>query len=119
MIADCVFYCITKLFHLRGGTSQRLFGFLLWLCGFSSVFVETRKKADLIEDFLLNCDLRAVTIHGDKSQYDRERALLAFRNGDRPILVATDVAARGLDIHNIEHVINCDLPARIEDYVHR
>lgn len=81
--------------------------------------METRKKADLIEGFLLSCDLPAVSIHGDKSQSERESALHRFRNGKRSILVATDVAARGLDIHNIEHVINCDLPARIEDYVHR
>lgn len=87
--------------------------------GLMLVFVETKKKADLIENFLLNSGLAAVSIHGDKSQHDRERALQLFRTGDRPILVATDVAARGLDIHNIEHVINCDLPARIDDYVHR
>lgn len=64
-------------------------------------------------------DLPAVTIHGDKSQMDREKAFRLFRSGERSILVATDVAARGLDIHNIEHVINCDLPSKIEDYVHR
>ena len=87
--------------------------------GLMLVFVETKKKADLIENFLIQVGLDAVAIHGDKTQYDRERALSLFRTGEKPILVATDVAARGLDIHNIEHVVNCDLPSRIDDYVHR
>lgn len=87
--------------------------------GLMLVFVETKKKADLIEKFLIEFGLAAVAIHGDKTQHDREKALNSFRTGKKPILVATDVAARGLDIHNIEHVVNCDLPSRIDDYVHR
>jgi len=83
------------------------------------VFVETKRRADMIELFLQNKDVPAVSIHGDKSQREREEALKLFRNGKCPVLVATDLAARGLDIQNIKHVINCDLPGNVDDYVHR
>lgn len=83
------------------------------------VFVETKKGADLLEDFLCRQGLIATSIHGDRSQQERERALATFRSGKTPILVATDVAARGLDIPNVTHVINFDLPNDIDDYVHR
>eukprot|EP01055_Gregarina_sp_Pseudo9_P004680 Gregarina_sp_Pseudo_9__4679@NODE_486_length_2721_cov_25_269948_g458_i0_p1_GENE_NODE_486_length_2721_cov_25_269948_g458_i0NODE_486_length_2721_cov_25_269948_g458_i0_p1_ORF_typecomplete_len704_score99_98DEAD/PF00270_29/1_7e54DEAD/PF00270_29/5_4Helicase_C/PF00271_31/1_7e03Helicase_C/PF00271_31/1_5e32ResIII/PF04851_15/1_9e11ERCC3_RAD25_C/PF16203_5/1e09CMS1/PF14617_6/8_7e06UTP25/PF06862_12/8_1e02UTP25/PF06862_12/0_00079T4SSDNA_transf/PF02534_14/0_17_NODE_486_length_2721_cov_25_269948_g458_i01542265 len=83
------------------------------------VFVETKKKADVIEDYLCHQGLSATSIHGDRSQIERTRALELFKNGQCPILVATDVAARGLDIHSITWVINLDLPHNIEDYVHR
>jgi hypothetical protein len=59
------------------------------------------------------------SIHGDRTQRDREDALKSFKAGRTPILVATDVASRGLDINNVTHVINYDLPTNIEDYVHR
>jgi ERCC4-related helicase len=59
------------------------------------------------------------SIHGDRTQRDREDALKSFKSGRTPILVATDVASRGLDINNVTHVINYDLPTNIEDYVHR
>jgi superfamily II DNA/RNA helicase len=59
------------------------------------------------------------SIHGDRSQREREDALKSFKAGRTPILVATDVASRGLDINNVTHVINYDLPNNIEDYVHR
>jgi superfamily II DNA/RNA helicase len=61
----------------------------------------------------------AVAIHGNKSQSQREKALRIFKNGDVRILVATDVAARGLDIPNVSHVINFDAPKQYDDYVHR
>lgn len=83
------------------------------------VFVDTKKRADNVERFLIKNDFEAVAIHGDKSQQERERALKVFRSGRSPILVATDVAARGLDISNVSHVINCDLPSKLDDYVHR
>ncbi|XP_041352656.1 ATP-dependent RNA helicase DDX3X-like isoform X3 [Gigantopelta aegis] len=82
-------------------------------------FVETKKGADALEDFLLKEGFPATSIHGDRSQREREDALRIFRNGERPILVATAVAARGLDIPNVRHVINFDLPSDIEEYVHR
>ncbi|XP_955172.1 DEAD-box family (RNA) helicase, putative [Theileria annulata] len=89
------------------------------LGGLVLIFVETKKRADLIEGYLLSENFKAVNIHGDRSQEDREKALSLFKAGVRPIMVATDVAARGLDISNITHVINCDLPTNIDDYVHR
>ena len=87
--------------------------------GLVIVFVETKKKADMIEDYLLNETFPAISIHGDRTQEEREDALRHFKSGHRPILVATDVAARGLDISNVKHVINYDLPSNIDDYVHR
>ena len=58
-------------------------------------------------------------IHGDRSQSDRETALHSFKTGRTPLLVATAVAARGLDIPHVKHVINFDIPSDIEEYVHR
>ncbi|KAM9803178.1 DEAD-box helicase 3 X-linked a isoform X2 [Syngnathus typhle] len=83
------------------------------------VFVETKKGADALEDFLYHEGYACTSIHGDRSQRDREEALHQFRSGRCPILVATAVAARGLDISNVKHVINFDLPSDIEEYVHR
>ncbi|XP_061826773.1 DEAD-box helicase 3 X-linked a isoform X2 [Nerophis lumbriciformis] len=83
------------------------------------VFVETKKGADALEDFLYREGYKCTSIHGDRSQRDREEALHQFRSGRCPILVATAVAARGLDISNVKHVINFDLPSDIEEYVHR
>lgn len=60
-----------------------------------------------------------VALHGDKSQFERDRALLDFKRGDAPILVCTDVAARGLDVKDVQVVINFDFPVQCEDYVHR
>uniref|UniRef100_A0A672SFD8 RNA helicase n=1 Tax=Sinocyclocheilus grahami TaxID=75366 RepID=A0A672SFD8_SINGR len=83
------------------------------------VFVETKKGADSLEDFLYREGYACTSIHGDRSQRDREEALHQFRSGRCPIMVATAVAARGLDISNVKHVINFDLPSDIEEYVHR
>uniref|UniRef100_U3FZ34 RNA helicase n=1 Tax=Micrurus fulvius TaxID=8637 RepID=U3FZ34_MICFL len=83
------------------------------------VFVETKKGADSLENFLYHEGYACTSIHGDRSQREREEALQQFRCGKSPILVATAVAARGLDISNVKHVINFDLPSDIEEYVHR
>nr|CAI5839406.1 unnamed protein product [Callosobruchus analis] len=83
------------------------------------VFVETKKGADLLEEFLHNEGYPVTSIHGDRTQREREDALRQFRSGNTPILVATAVAARGLDIPHVKHVINFDLPSDIEEYVHR
>lgn len=83
------------------------------------IFVETKKGADELEDFLFRYDHPVTSIHGDRTQKEREEALRCFRNGMCPILVATAVAARGLDIPNVKHVINFDLPSDVEEYVHR
>ncbi|KTW31414.1 ATP-dependent RNA helicase ded1 [Pneumocystis carinii B80] len=87
--------------------------------GLTLVFVETKKMADTLSDFLLNSNFPATSIHGDRTQREREKALEMFRGGRTPIMVATAVAARGLDIPNVTHVINYDLPTDIDDYVHR
>ncbi|KAF5133256.1 ATP-dependent RNA helicase DED1 [Metarhizium anisopliae] len=87
--------------------------------GLTLIFVETKRMADSLSDFLINQSFPATSIHGDRTQRERERALEFFRNGRCPILVATAVAARGLDIPNVTHVINYDLPTDVDDYVHR
>ncbi|CAF2084346.1 unnamed protein product [Rotaria magnacalcarata] len=83
------------------------------------VFVETKRGADVLEDFLFNHQYSVNSIHGDRSQAQREEALKSFKTGRTPILVATSVAARGLDIPHVKHVINFDLPSDIDEYVHR
>ncbi|XP_066396924.1 DEAD-box ATP-dependent RNA helicase 52B-like [Miscanthus floridulus] len=83
------------------------------------VFVETKRGADALEDWLFRNGFPATSIHGDRTQQEREHALRSFKSGATPILVATDVAARGLDIPHVAHVINFDLPNDIDDYVHR
>lgn len=87
--------------------------------GLTLIFVETKRMADTLSDYLITQNFPATSIHGDRSQQERERALEYFRSGKAPILVATAVAARGLDIPNVTHVINYDLPTDIDDYVHR
>jgi len=87
--------------------------------GLTLIFVATRRDADRIENFLRNEGVNAEAIHGNRSQQERERALNSFRSGISPILVATDVAARGLDIPNVMWVINYDLPSSIDSYIHR
>lgn len=87
--------------------------------GLSLIFVETKRMADSLSDFLINQGFPATSIHGDRTQREREKALEMFRSGRCPILVATAVAARGLDISNVSHVVNYDLPTDIDDYVHR
>ncbi len=83
------------------------------------VFVRTRKGAELLSKKLLAAGLAADAIHGDKTQPARLKALQDFKLGKIQILVATDVAARGLDIEQLPHVINFDLPTIAQDYVHR
>ncbi|KAI8991509.1 P-loop containing nucleoside triphosphate hydrolase protein [Mycotypha africana] len=87
--------------------------------GLCLIFVETKRMADSLSDFLLDHNFPATAIHGDRTQRERERALDSFRTGRTPIMVATAVAARGLDIANVSHVISYDLPTDIDDYVHR
>jgi ATP-dependent RNA helicase DDX3X len=87
--------------------------------GLTLIFVMTKRGADALEDYLLREGINATSIHGDRSQHEREHALAMFRCGRCPVLVATDVAARGLDIPNVMWVINYDLPSNIDDYVHR
>lgn len=83
------------------------------------IFCETKREVQKIADALVRDGLKAESIHGDKRQRERQRALLLFRELHVNILVATDVAARGLDIKNISHVINYTLPQTRDDYIHR
>jgi len=83
------------------------------------VFTRTRRKAAWVKDRLRDAQIQAEEIHGDISQSQREKTLKRYRDGAFPVLVATDVAARGLDIPSISHVVNYDLPETPEDYVHR
>lgn len=83
------------------------------------VFVETKRNADFIASFLCESNIQATSIHGDRLQREREEALNDFKRGTRNVLVATGVAARGLDIKGVQHVVNYDLPKAIDEYVHR
>ena len=83
------------------------------------VFGETKFGVQRLSDHLDNSGIPSAAIHGNKSQSQRQRALKQFKNENVRVLVATDVAARGLDIPNVTHVINFDTPQTYEDYVHR
>jgi ATP-dependent RNA helicase RhlE len=87
--------------------------------GLTLVFVRTKRGADRLVKRLAQSNVQAVAMHGDKSQAQREKALARFESGAVDTLVATDVAARGIDVANITHVINFDMPGSREDYVHR
>ena len=83
------------------------------------VFTRTKRGANQVAEKLTRSGFSAAAIHGNKSQNARQRALDAFRRGDIQVLVATDVAARGIDIDGVSHVINYDMPVEPESYVHR
>merc|ERR1712025_1027076 len=83
------------------------------------IFVEQKKHADVLAMVLCQDDIPATTIHGDRAQEEREMALNDFKTGSKPILVATAVAARGLDIKGVTHVVNFQMPKEVEEYVHR
>jgi superfamily II DNA/RNA helicase len=94
--------------HLRGAGGGR-----------TLVFVRTKRGADRLVKRLRSRKLEAVAMHGDKSQGQRERALARFERGEVEVLVATDVAARGIDVADIAHVVNFDVPGDRDSYVHR
>ncbi|MEG1710250.1 MAG: DEAD/DEAH box helicase [Clostridia bacterium] len=83
------------------------------------VFCNTKRKVDELNDILNSCDYVAEALHGDLRQRERDSIMKRFRSGDINILVATDVAARGIDVEGIEAVFNYDLPRELEYYVHR
>jgi ATP-dependent RNA helicase RhlE len=87
--------------------------------GRALVFTRTKRGADRVVKSLASAGIQAGAIHGNKSQPQRERALSAFRSGRSPVLVATDIAARGIDVDGIALVVNFDLPHVAETYVHR
>jgi len=83
------------------------------------VFTRTKRGADRVAHILEKREHKSNRIHGDRSQSQREAALKAFKTGKTNVLVATDVAARGIDVDSVSHVINYDVPEAPEDYVHR
>jgi len=85
----------------------------------SLVFARTKHGAEKLMKHLVICGFEANSIHGNKSQGQRDRAIRAFKSGETRVLVATDVAARGIDIPGVSHVYNFDLPEVAENYVHR
>ncbi|NLH79848.1 MAG: DEAD/DEAH box helicase, partial [Phyllobacteriaceae bacterium] len=113
-VTQNVVFCETRL-------KQAMLEHLLAEPAFDRVIVFTRTKhgADRVVKHLARARVEAAAIHGNKSQPQRERALAAFRDGDIGVLVATDIAARGIDIEGVSHVVNFDLPNIPESYVHR
>lgn len=87
--------------------------------GRTLVFVRTKRGADRLVKKLRARDVEAVAMHGDKSQSQRQRALARFERGEVTVLIATDVAARGIDVAGVTHVINFDAPADGDAYTHR
>ena len=83
------------------------------------VFTRTKRGADRVNKFFTQIGVPADAIHGDKKQTARQRALRDFKSGKIRVLVATDIAARGIDVENVTHVINYELPNEPESYVHR
>lgn len=83
------------------------------------VFTKTKNSADKVREYLLFHRLASTIFYGDKSQEDRERALSDFKKGSIKILIATDIAARGIDVQGVSHVINFELPLEAENYIHR
>eukprot|EP00764_Aduncisulcus_paluster_P007579 gnl/Carplike_NY0171/2478_a3330_501.p1 GENE.gnl/Carplike_NY0171/2478_a3330_501~~gnl/Carplike_NY0171/2478_a3330_501.p1 ORF type:complete len:541 (-),score=152.26 gnl/Carplike_NY0171/2478_a3330_501:58-1680(-) len=114
------------LLHIDGGEEEkkkhlvRLLKADIKSGGLVLIFVETKRGANSLERYLRDEYAFAVTsIHGDKEQHERQFAMHLFSSKKRPILVATDVAQRGLDIPNVTHVVNYDMPRAIQDYTHR
>lgn len=83
------------------------------------VFVRTKVRAERVKKALERVELESLTIHSDKDQKERNNVMMRFREGDCKVLIATDVSARGIDIPNVEYVVNYDLPDVAENYVHR
>lgn len=83
------------------------------------IFMRTKRNADKLHRSLSNVGFRAAVMHGNKSQNQRQRSLEQLKSGNVNILIATDVASRGIDIDDISHVINFDLPETYDDYIHR
>lgn len=114
-VIDQLFYEIKK--HERNNTLLLLFQH--YQPNNAIVFCHTKKQCDEVADWLRNHNIHAQPIHGDLDQRDRDQVLVRFANQSCPVLVATDVAARGLDIKAVEMVINYELPRDPDVYVHR
>jgi ATP-dependent RNA helicase RhlE len=89
------------------------------ILGQALVFTRTKHRANRLADYLAEQGVKAARIHGNRSQNQRTQALAGFKSGRYPVLVATDIAARGIDVEALSHVVNFDVPAAPEDYIHR
>lgn len=109
------------VYHVHAGDKRALLAKILKEPAFTRVIVFTRTKhrANRVSDHLGKAGIPSEAIHGNKSQGARQRALKQFRDGDVKVLVATDIAARGIDVDSISHVINFELPNEPQSYVHR
>jgi len=107
--------------HVASGDKLKLLGAVLKGQDMERALVFTRTKhgADKVVRKLLQDGVQAAAIHGNKSQPQRTKALAAFKKGTTPVLVATDIAARGIDVDGVSHVINFEMPNVAEQYVHR
>jgi ATP-dependent RNA helicase RhlE len=107
--------------HLAMPNKQRALEMILHdpSCSRAIVFTRTKHAANRVTKKLINAGISAEAIHGNKSQNARQRSLQAFKQGDAWVLVATDIAARGIDIDGVTHVVNFELPHEPESYVHR
>ncbi len=83
------------------------------------IFVRTRVRAERVAKAMERVSIPSITIHGEKDQSERSEAMRKFKEGECPILIATDVSARGIDIPDVNYVINYDLPEKVENYIHR
>ena len=113
---------ITQLIHPVGrGKKKALLAHIIQEHSWSQVLVFTRTKfgANNVAEFLTKNGIHAMALHGNKSQAARTQALAGFKSGDIRALVATDIAARGIDIDDLPHVVNYEIPNVCEDYVHR
>jgi ATP-dependent RNA helicase RhlE len=113
---------ITQLIHPVGRSKKKaLLAHIINQHNWSQVLVFTRTKfgANNVAEFLIKNGINAMALHGNKSQAARTQALAGFKSGDIRALVATDIAARGIDIDDLPHVVNYDIPNVCEDYIHR
>ena len=112
---------VQTVHHVEKSMKQKLLVEILADAAFAKVIIFTRMKhrANRVAEFLKKAGISAAAIHGNKSQGARQHALKAFKDGAIRVLVATDIAARGIDIDGITHVINFELPNEPESYVHR
>ena len=83
------------------------------------IFADSKRLVQQIEATLVAAEHNVTSLHGDKPQWERDKSYTAFKAGEKQILVATDVASRGLDIADVAFVVNYDCPKEIQDYVHR
>ncbi|HKC57569.1 MAG TPA: DEAD/DEAH box helicase, partial [Vicinamibacterales bacterium] len=89
------------------------------ILGQALVFTRTKHRANQLADYLAHQGVKAERIHGNRSQSQRTQALAGFKSGRYPVLVATDIAARGIDVEALSHVVNFDVPGVPDDYIHR